>query len=94
MNSDFILNFFKNISDEGGITIKSCTKYLGFSNELTNHFLEFLEQENLVRNTTIDLKSCKLNVQCKFCPFAKSCNSTNLNNKFELTSKAIKLLKC
>ncbi len=93
MDINFISRFLKELSSEGVMTIKTCSKNLGISMELTKTFLDFLLQENFFKKNELNLKSCTESLKCKFCPFAKKCDRDNSSNRFELTSKALKLLR-
>ncbi len=93
MDANFISNFLKELSSEGAMTIKTCSQNLGISMELTKAFLDFLIRENFLNETDFDFNSCSDSSKCKFCPFAKMCDSKNSSNRFELTSKALELLR-
>ncbi len=92
MDANFISSFLKELSNEGVMTIKTCSQNLGISMELTKAFLDFLLRENFLNKIDLDLNSCTDSSKCKFCPFAKKCDSKNSSNRFELTSKALELL--
>jgi len=93
MDTNFISSFLKELSSEGGMTMKTCSQNLGISMELTKAFLDFLLRENFFNKIDLDLNSCTDSSKCKFCPFAKMCDSNNSSNRFELSSKALELLR-
>ncbi len=92
MDTNFISSFLKELSDEGAMTIKTCSQNLGISMELTKTFLDFLLRENFFNKINIDFNLCTDSSKCKFCPYAKKCDSKNSSIRFELTSKALELL--
>ena len=93
MDTNFISSFLKELSSEGGMTMKTCSNNLGIPMELTKTLLDFLLRENYFNKIDLDLNSCTDSSKCKFCPFAKMCDSSNSSNRFELTSKALELLR-
>ena len=93
MDINFISSFLKELSSEGGMTLKTCSQNLGISMELTKTFLDFLIRENFFKKNDLDLNSYADSPKCKFCPFAKMCDISNSSNRFELTSKALELLR-
>jgi len=93
MDTNFISSFLKELSNEGAMTIKTCSQNLGISMELTKAFLAFLIRENFLNETDFDFNSCTNTSKCKFCPFAKIYVDKNPSNRFELSSKALELLR-
>ena len=93
MDTNFISSFLEELSSEGGMTMKTCSQNLGISMELTKTFLDFLLREKFFKKYDLNFNSCTDSLKCKFCPFSKKCDSNNSSNRFELTSKALELLR-